>query len=345
VLVRAEETVDDSVVASGDTVVIEGTITGDLIAAGRRIVVRGIVKGDLLTVSQRVEVEGSVEGNLFSAAETVVLRGPVVRNAYAFAQELHVERSGRVEGDLTGFAAEVAVDGRVGRDLMAFAGATRLRGEVARKADVRTGGLHVEGSGRIGGDLLAHVEHADDVRLDPGAQIAGRTETRVLPPRKSRYLRPGFYVWRAIWLVAAFVSGLLLRRLHPDLFPLRLPDGRSLPRALGTGFVTLVALPAAAILAAVTLVGLPLGLFGLALWLAALYVAPLLVAAPVGRLLLQRPGGPPASFAPPFLLGLLVLTLITNVPYVGCLVRLAVVVLGLGIGVTRLRPGTPLVEA
>jgi cytoskeletal protein CcmA (bactofilin family) len=339
VVVRAGETIDDSLVALGDTVVIDGTVTGNLIAAGRRTIVRGTVKGDLVTASKLVEVEGTVEGNVFSAGETVVLRGPVGRSVYGFAQELRLDRSGRVDGDLVGCGGEVGLDGHVGRDLIAFARATILRGEVSRKVSVRTGRLRLEGPARIGGDLMAHVKRAGDVEVDPEARIGGRTETRVAPPRKSRFASPRFYFWKLIWLGAAFVTGLLLHRLFPGLFATHTPDGASLLRASGVGFVVLVAVPAAAVLACATLVGLPIGLIMLMLWMSGLYVAPLLVAMPIGRGILQGGASPPASFVPALLVGLVVVTVLVNVPYVGGIVRLVVIVLGLGLGAMRLRRG------
>jgi hypothetical protein len=103
------------------------------------------------------------------------------------------------------------------------------------------------------------------------------------------------------------------------------------------GLVVLVAVPVGAVLAAFTLVGLPVGLFVLALWLAGLYVAFLVVAALVGRSLLQRPGGPPPAFAPLLLVGLVALTVTVNLPYVGGVVRLAVILVGLGLAVTQAR--------
>jgi anti-sigma factor RsiW/cytoskeletal protein CcmA (bactofilin family) len=335
VVVQVGETVDDSLFAAGDTVTVDGTVTGNLIAAGRTVVVRGTVKGDLLSASQRLELEGVVEGNVFAGAETVVVRGPVGRSVYAFAEEVRIDSAARVEDDVVGMGAEVDVGGRVGRDLFAFCGRTNLRGEVGRHAAARTGRLRVEAPAKIGGDLVVHVKKAEDVHVDQGAVVSGKTETHLEKPRKSRFARPGFYFWRLVWLAAAFVTALVLQRLFPGLFAPRPPDGAALLRALGVGFLVLVAVPVGAVLAAFTLVGLPVGLLVLALWLAGLYVAFLIVAALVGRSLLQRGGGPPPAFAPVLLVGLVALTVAVNLPYLGGVVRLAVILLGLGLAVMQ----------
>jgi cytoskeletal protein CcmA (bactofilin family) len=333
VLVGAGEIVDDSLVAVGDTVAVDGTVTGNLIASGRRVILRGTVKGDLVAVAERVEIEGTVDGNIFTAAKTVLIRGSVGRSVHGVGDTVRVDSSGRVDGDLVGFAGEIDLDGRVGRDLLAFAGLTNVRGDVGRNASAWTRRLHLEAPAKVGGSLVAYVRDAASVQVDPGAIVTGKTETRLAPKEKSRYARPGFYVWKLIWLVAAFVTGLALHALLPGLFPARLPQGGALLRAAGLGFVALVAVPAAAILLMLTLVGLPAGLLVLALWLAGLYVAQILVATLVGRGLLQRADAPPASFAPVLLVGLVFVAVAVNLPYVDGLVRLVVLVLGLGLAV------------
>jgi cytoskeletal protein CcmA (bactofilin family) len=333
VAVGAGEIVDDSLVAAGDTVVVEGTITGNLIAVGRRVILQGTVKGDLVAVAERVEIEGTVEGNVFAGADTVLIRGVVGRSVHGAGDTVRVDSSGRVAGDLLGLAGEVDLDGRVGRDLLALSQLMNVRGAVGRNASVRARRLHLATPATIGGSLVAHVRDAADLQVESGVVVSGKTETRLAPKEKSRYARPGFYVWKLIWLVAAFLTGLVLHALLPGLFPARLPAGSALLRAAGLGFVALVAVPAAAILLMLTLIGLPVGLLVLALWLAGLYAAQILVATVVGRGLLQKPGAPPASFAPVLLVGLAFVAVVANLPYVEGLVRLAVLVLGLGFAV------------
>jgi cytoskeletal protein CcmA (bactofilin family) len=339
IVVGAGEIVDDSLVAAGDTVAVDGTVTGNLFAAGHRVILRGTVKGDLVAVAERVEIEGTVDGNVFTAGDTVVIRGSVGRSVHGAGGTVRVETSGRVEGDLLGFAEAIDLDGRVGRDFLAFSGLTNVRGGVGRNVSVRTRRLHLEAPAKIGGSLVAYVRDAAGVQLDRGAIVTGQTETRFAPKAKSRYARPGFYVWKLIWLVAAFVTGLALHALLPGLFAARLPAGGALLRAAGLGFVALVAVPAAAILLMLTLVGLPAGLMVLALWLAGLYIAQILVATLVGRGLLQRAGAPPASFVPVLLVGLVFVAVAVNFPYVHSLVRLVVLVLGLGLAVIGVHRG------
>ena len=333
VVVGAGEIVDDSLAVAGDVVAVDGTVTGNLFAAGKRVILRGTVKGDLMAVAKRVEIEGTVEGNVFAGGSTVIVRGSVGRSVHGAGNTVRIDSSGRVDGDVVGLADTIDLDGHVGRDLVAFAGMTNVRGKVGRNASVRTRRLHLEAPARIGGNLVAHVRDADAVQVDEGAIVSGKTETRLLPKEKSRYTRVGFYVWKLIWLAAAFLVGLALHALLPGLFPARLPGSVALLRAAGLGFVALVVVPATALLLMLTVIGLPAGLLILGLWLAGLYLAQILVATLVGRGFLQKADAPPASMAPVLLVGLVFVAVSVNLPYVGGLLRFLVLLLGLGLAV------------
>jgi putative zinc finger protein len=335
VTIPAGETIDDTLLAAGDTVSMDGVVTGNLLAFGRSVTVRGTVKGDLLTCAGRVEILGKVEGNVITGGEDVSLRGPIGSSLHAFGKHVAIDKEAKVRDDAMAFAQEANIDGEVGRDLLAFAGITNLRGNVARDASAWTGKLRVDSQARVGRDLTAHVEKQDNVSVEPGATVVGKTETRVAEkgktPHRSRYSRPSFYLWKVIWLAAAFLTGLILQLLSPTLFPQRLPERTSVWASLGIGFLVLVATPAAAIVACITVVGLPMGLILMAAWLVALYVSWVVVGPIVGRALLARKDTPPPAFALALFVGLLTLTIVGNLPFIGGLVRFVVLLVGLGV--------------
>jgi hypothetical protein len=191
----------------------------------------------------------------------------------------------------------------------------------------------------VGGDVTAHVHNARDLRVEAGATVRGKTETRVreAKPGRSRYARPSFYLWKAIWLAAAFVTGLLLRLLVPAVFEQASPNASDILKSLGLGFLVLVAGPVAIVAVGLTLVGLPVALAALGLWLAGLYASSIIVAALVGRRLLEKPTAAAPSFAPALLVGLLTLTVASSLPFlVGALVRSLVLTAGLGLLARRL---------
>jgi hypothetical protein len=92
--------------------------------------------------------------------------------------------------------------------------------------------------------------------------------------------------------------------------------------------------------AAITLVGIPISLMLLAVYLAAIYLAKLWVGAFLGRALLKPAGTTRRDWLLGLLVGLLILTIAGFIPYLGGLVRLLVVCLGLGAFAWQLYQGS-----
>jgi hypothetical protein len=100
--------------------------------------------------------------------------------------------------------------------------------------------------------------------------------------------------------------------------------------SLGLGVGILAGVPVAIIIAAITLIGLPAALMLLAVYLAAIYLAKIWVGAFLGRILLKRSGASTGDWWLGLLVGLLILTIVGFIPYLGGLLRFGVVCLGLG---------------
>jgi len=315
VTVPSGETIDDTLVAAGDSVIIDGEVKGDLIAFARQVVVRGTVKGNLISFARRVEIEGTVEGSWIGFAQTLQTRGRVARNMFAFGQSVDVSRDATVGENATLFAAESTIEGNVHRD-----------------AFVRAGSVTLPAAARIDGNFNARVSGQQSIYISPDAKIGGRTDIqKSVPPPPPRYSTASFYAWQAIWLVAALITGVVLFRIAPALSNVNLGSSRELLMSVGVGFLALIALPIAAVIAAITLIGLPLGLISLALWLIATYLAKIVVAGFVGRSLLAKGGDSRPASALILLAGLVPIFIAVNLPYIGALINFLLIILGLGV--------------
>jgi len=91
-----------------------------------------------------------------------------------------------------------------------------------------------------------------------------------------------------------------------------------------------VGVPVAIILGAITLVGIPVALIAFAVYLVAIYLAKIWVGAFLGRALLKPAVETKRDWMLGLLVGLLILSIVRFIPYLGGLVHLAVVCLGLG---------------
>jgi Putative zinc-finger len=329
VTVAANETVEDTLLASGNIVRVEGVINGDLLAFGGSVEVRGTVKGDLVSFAKRTVVSGTVEGNIYNFSNSLDLDGQLGHNIYGGMQSLRVNDRGRVGGGILVGAGDVSLEGGVNRSVTVYAGNADVSGSIGRELTMAGDSLTLTNSSRIGGNLSARVRQLKNVHIADGATITGTRDIQVRV-RQSHFTRPRFYFYQAIWLAAAMLVGWLGLVLFPGFFQASTHAVGSGWRSLGLGFGVLAGVPVAMILIAITLVGLPASLMLFALYLAAIYLAKVWVGAFLGQLLLKPAGATKSDWLLGLLLGLLILTIVGFIPYLGGLVRLGVVCLGLG---------------
>lgn len=332
VSVPAGETVDDTLIAFGQDIEIDGRITGDLIAFGQRVVIRGSVDGQVVTGARRIEVEGDLGGSILGAAETMDVRnGAIVRNLYGFVRAITVGRDAEIGGNGIVFASTASIAGAIGKDVHAFAAEVEATGRVGGDLVAHASTLRVRDPARIDGNVIAHVADEQAVSVSPGT-VAGNVATRL--PREPGEARGGdapgsFLAGQAVRFAAAFVTGLILLWLVPPFARISLDTPGEGVTAAGVGLVALVAVPILALMTAITLIGLPIAILAMLVWLAALYLAKIVVAHFIGKAIFDRTARP-AHFALALLVGLLLVFVAINIPFIGVLLNFVLTITGLG---------------
>jgi cytoskeletal protein CcmA (bactofilin family) len=329
VTVAANETVDDTLLAAGNTVRVEGVVNGDLLAFGGTVEVRGTVKGDLVCFSKRTVVSGTVEGHIYTFSQSLDLDGQLGHSIYGWVQSLRLNNRGHVGDGIVAGAGEVSLEGEVKRSVTIFTGNADVSGSIGRDLTMAGGSLTLTNTARVGGNLSARVHQLKEVHIADGATIAGKRDIQV-QVRKSQFTRPKFYFFQAVWIAAAMLAGWLGLVLFPGFVQASTQAVGSSWRSLGLGVGVLAGVPVAIVVAAITLVGIPLSLMLCAAYLAAIYLAKIWVGAFLGRILLKPSGATKGDWLLGLLVGLLILTIVGFIPYLGGLIRLGVVCLGLG---------------
>src|SRR5271157_2919895 len=179
VTVRSNETVDDTLLASGNIVRVEGVVNGDLLAFGGTVEVRGMVKGDLVSFAKRIVVSGTVEGNIFDLSNSLDLDGQLDHSIYGLVQSLRLYDRGRVgEGVVVG-AGDVALEGEVNRSVTLYAGNADVSGSIGRELTMAGDKLTLTNTARIGGNLSARVRQLKNVHIADSATITGARDIQV----------------------------------------------------------------------------------------------------------------------------------------------------------------------
>ena len=147
---------------------------------------------------------------------------------------------------------------------------------------------------------------------------------------RNRFISDSFYLWELLWFVGAFVVGWLLFTLAPSLGRMALGGGKESVKTAGIGFLVLITVPIAAIIIAITVVGLPLSFITIMAWLTAWYLAKIVIAHLVGRSVLASRGDNQGLVSALFV-GLIIVTIAINLPFLGGVMNLLATILGLGL--------------
>lgn len=334
VLVRADETVEDTLLAFGEVVEVHGTVSGDLITAARRIVIHGRVDGQLVAAAEEVTIDGEVTGSLVGFARVLkVAANRIGGNFYGFAASIEDVRGTTVQRDAFLFAERAKLNGRVASDVLAFTEQLELAGEIGGSLNAYANRITLLAPARVTGNVVAHIPKADHLTVSPEATVNGEVNTEIHTHQheeESGYSSFGYYMWQIVRFAAAFLVGLALFALIPGLRRASLDSTGEVFAAGAVGLVTLVAVPIVAVIVAITIVGIPIAVLAVLTWLVAIYLAKIVLAHFLGAHLLQAAENP-RSYAVALVVGLLLVMIAVNLPFIGGLVNFLLTICGLGL--------------
>ena len=314
VVIPAGETVQGDLIATGGTVRVDGRVDGDLVASGGQVTVAGTVTGDALIAAGSTTISGEVDGDLRVGTGQARIEGRVNEDVLLGAGQVVITSGSQIGGDLIFGTGRMQMDGAVAGSVLGSTGSYTRGGSVGEREQV-------------------------NLAEQPGEEREPTVADRALGAVR-RY-------------VSILVVGLLLLWLLPRLLRGAADSVRSRPLpSLGIGLlgcigvvVGLILLLLVTILVAVVLGLLTLGsLIGITLFaglllgaivvflfvLAITFGAQAVVGLALGRLVLPGEGRSYGSAVGALALGLLVVVVVTAIPYVGGWVEAIVVLLGLG---------------
>jgi hypothetical protein len=341
VTVASGETVDDTLVVFANSVNINGTITGDLVAFARQVNVQGSVQGNVIVFGQKLDFTGDVGGDILAFGQTILADGRIGQNLWVFGQTITVGRGVRLDKDATLFGQYTFINGDVGRDVTAYSNTLDVGSKVGRNLNFVGGALMIHPPSTIGRNLSSMTKSEKEVQIDPAVIIGGKKNVGFFKAQASQYRTLGFYTKQAFRIGAGFFMGLLLYWIVPGMRCISCSTMRALLSSGGIGFLIAVAAPVAAIILAITLIGIPIALLVTVLWLLGLYLAKIVIAKCIGSAILGASDNGLSSTLLPLLIGLIIVIIAVNLPYIGGILNFLLMLIGFGalaMTVYRMRP-------
>jgi len=282
-----------------------------------------------IRLGDKVVVSEAIEGSLNAAGGRIVVEAPV-------------------EGDASLAGGSITVKGAVRDHLRAAGGHVTIDGPIGGNVSVMAGKLDLGPDAHIGGTLTFH---GGDLRRDPSAVVVGKVEQTRGRVRHHHRVRDGSGIPPAfgwIWTAGLLVLAALIAAALPGPSKRMASELRERPWLTPlVGIVALVTIPVAALLLMITIIGIPIGLLAIAAYFVLLLVGYVWLAVVIGGLLLDRVKPETAALATWragfAVLAMLVLALFTRIPFLGGLIALTALVVGVGmiVAVVARRATTP----
>jgi len=309
-------------------------IEGDLIGFGGSVEIVAPVKGNAILSGGDVRIAEPVGGDLYSAGGNVQVESSIGRNARVAGGNVDITAKGSVGGNLSVVGGTVVVRGPVTGNIQAASGDVLVDSEVGGDVSVAAGTLHLGPNARVAGRVK--LRGNGETIIDPAASIAGgvtrepggRAETKT---RTHRGSADGSWWWTLGMMVlagviaAGFPAG--SRRLGDKL-------RRDPAITMLFGFAVLVCTPVAAVILAITIIGIPVALAVLLLYAVMLIVGYAALAVALGDSALARFRAPDAGRrgwrSGAAVAAMLAMALLAQIPVVGNLLVFAALLAGVG---------------
>ncbi len=336
------------VVRSGNSVVIQQdeVIDDDLFAFARSVKISGKVNGDIFAFAQEVVIENDVNGSIYAGGGQIKIDVEKCRSIWAFCGSL--DSDAKVERNLLFFGGQLKTgnNNNINKDIIVFGGEINLNGEVQGKVKGNMGRINLNaqiGDADINADEVnigagtvvkrnLIIKSSKEPVIDPNAHILGKTDYQKTGEKtqKRKTGLSGFIQW--LFFFSKLIIGMILVALFKPYIKstseaLRISTWKS----LGVGFLTVIVIPVITGITFATIIGIPIAIFGLFVFLTLAYVSGIVFAAGFGEWLISR-FKKDGKIAPilSFIIGFIMICLISLIPFIGFFIRLAVFFFGTG---------------
>jgi len=319
------------------------TISGNLYVGANNVTIDGTVEGDVICGAQTVNINGYVAGSLRVAGNSISVNGEVAKNAQALGANIFFGKNSNVGWDLFTAGATGEFRGNVGRTLHGALANAVVAGTVGEdvklRLDERTtkeldkfakknASLDVTKGAVVGGNVYYTAGRKGVVSEQ--AEIGGEVGHSFPKKKKGESTSE---VWGYLFSVfSALVVGLVIISIwREQIKSITSQMLNKVGLSIGYGAAIMFLTPLIVILLMFTLIGIPLGLIVVVIWVIALYIAKIITSILVGRSILDKFWtAKKKSLIWAMIIGVLLTWLITSLPFIGWIFCLIAVWWGLG---------------
>jgi hypothetical protein len=248
-------------IIAGGTVIINDTITNDILLVGGNITFNGFVGDDIRCAGGNIHISKNVTGDVvLGGGEVMIDKGVTIGGLIVGGGNITID--GDVNGEVRGGFGNLILNGNVSKDIDCRGGKITINGTVTGKSILASGEIII-GKNAVFNDDVRYWTKKEPFDFKQSLKNGKATYDPSLRMKSGRWYYMGsFTVLGLLWYLGmALVMILIIQYLFSS--PMKKAADtffNSTLKSLGLGFLYFIALPVAAIVAMVTMIGLPVGL-------------------------------------------------------------------------------------
>jgi ribosome-associated protein YbcJ (S4-like RNA binding protein) len=270
------------------TVTVNASIDGDLVAAGGRVYLNDSVSGDVLAAGGTVNINGVVGDDIRAAGGSIKIEKNVSGDVVVGGGEIEISPGVTIFGDLIITGGKAIVNGIIKGKVSLQGGEIFINGTLEQRLEVKGGKLYVNGTVKGPSTLAAETifiqsnakfyqdvsywQEDGPVNFD-SALVSAKASFNPdlqLNMDESRWYFMGFS--SIVFLLLYMASVILLLFVFEYISPLYFQKaGNALEgdkvKLFGYGMLYLLGVPFVSIVLLITVIGIPVGLFGLVFYI------------------------------------------------------------------------------
>ena len=325
VIIPKGEIINDDLYATAGTILVDGDVKGDLVAAGGDIKVKGDIEDDIMAAGGMIHISGDIGDDVRVAGGNLIIDSDVPGDVFAAGGNIDI--FGDVDGDVFVAGGVIRINGDVDGGLNLTGGQIILGGTVDGDVSVMAENLELLPTAKIEGNLVYESENI--AKIDTDATINGEITHKIPDVRKTNvWIYTSLFCFLAMLLV-----GMVFVRFYPKISTNIISSVDTMPwKSLGVGFAAIILIPILSVILMFTIIGIPLSLIILVTYLIGIYLSHISASLIIGNKLLGYfSKNKENSIYWTLFVGLLALTIITNIPIVGGIFMFFAMIFGFGV--------------
>jgi hypothetical protein len=265
-------------IIAGGTIIINDTVTNDILLAAGTAIFNGFVGDDIRCAGGEIHISKNVTGDVVVTGGSVIIdKGVIIGGLLAGGGDVTID--GDINGGIKGVFGNLFLNGNISKDIECRGGKITVNGTIGGKSVLAARNIVIGNNAAFNGEVRYWTKKGS-VDFKQSLKNGGAIYDPSLRIRTAEWYYLGattilgllWYLGMALLmiLIVQYLFSATMKKAADTVF-------NSTLKSLGFGFLFFIAVPVAAAVALVTIIGVPVGLLLLFSYIALILLATVII--------------------------------------------------------------------